>query len=218
VRDWIEKLFEMPALTGMGHLQTVPDANLGLGWIYYGLARVVRPRNIVVIGSYRGFVPLVLGKALSDNQDGGRVVFIDPSMVDDFWKDAANVRAHFSRYEVANVEHHLMTTEEFIKTDAYASLGSVGMVFIDGYHSEEAARFDFNAFQGLLAPEGVILLHDTVACKVTQIYGADRAYERRVKVFVDQLKRDNQLQVFDLPFGQGVTLVRKLQSGVGGRK
>jgi hypothetical protein len=31
-----------------------------------------------------------------------------------------------------------------------------------------------------------------------------------VKMFVDKLKQDERLQVFDLPFDQGVTLVRKL--------
>src|SRR5882724_5869617 len=114
LKAWIEKLFDMGDLTRMGHLQSVADANLGLGWIYYGLARVIRPKTAVVVGSYRGFVPLVLGKALTDNLDGGRVVFIDPSLVDDFWKDARKVREHFERFEVTNIEHHLMTTEEFI--------------------------------------------------------------------------------------------------------
>jgi hypothetical protein len=42
------------------------------------------------------------------------------------------------------------------------------------------------------------------------MYGAERAYEKRVKCFVDSLKQDIRLQVFDLPFDQGVTLVRKL--------
>src|SRR3954451_9365724 len=143
----------MPELLLMGHGQTVADENLGLGWIYYGLARVIRPTIAIVIGSYRGFVPLVIGKALSDNGDGARVIFIDPSMVDDFWKTPQDVQAHFARFEVTNVEHHLMTTEEFVKTDAYASLGSVGMLFIDGYHSEKAARFDYESFERLLAPE-----------------------------------------------------------------
>jgi predicted O-methyltransferase YrrM len=211
VKDWIENLFELRSLTGMGHLQTVADANLGLGWIYYALARVIRPKTAVVVGSYRGFVPLVLGKALTDNLDGGRVVFIDPSLVDDFWKDARKVREHFERFEVTNIEHHLMTTEEFIQSEAYASLGALGIVFIDGYHSEEAARFDYNAFEHLVTQQGVILLHDTIACTVSRMYGADRAYEKRVKAFVDMLKRDTGLQVFDLPFDQGVTLIRKLQ-------
>jgi predicted O-methyltransferase YrrM len=41
------------------------------------------------------------------------------------------------------------------------------------------------------------------------MYGADRPYEHRVKCFVDKLKDDPGLQVFDLPFSDGITLVRK---------
>jgi predicted O-methyltransferase YrrM len=84
------------------------------------------------------------------------------------------------------------------------------MVFIDGYHSEEQARFDYQTFEGLLDPDGVILLHDSVRCEISRIYGTERVYERRVKCFIDELKRDTRLQVFDLPFDQGITLVRKL--------
>src|SRR5262245_880449 len=96
--DWIARLFEHPDLLRMGHAQRAADLNLGLGWLYYSLARMVRPRTAVAIGSYRGFVPLVLGKALADNLEPGEVVFIDPSFVDDFWKDAENVAAHFARF------------------------------------------------------------------------------------------------------------------------
>jgi predicted O-methyltransferase YrrM len=210
MEDWVSKLFELPALTKWGHQQSVEDANLGLGWIYYGLARLIRPKAVVVIGSYRGFVPLVLGKALTDNRNGGQIVFIDPSLVDDFWKDARNVSEHFSRFGVTNVKHFLMTTQQFTQTADYRSLAPLGMVFVDGYHSEEQARFDYETFEHLLVPEGIILLHDTASCEVSRVYGRDRPYQRRVKIFVDQLKQDPKLQVFDLPYDQGVTLVRKL--------
>ena len=41
------------------------------------------------------------------------------------------------------------------------------------------------------------------------MYGADRVYTRTVRYFIDKLRRDPALQVFDLPFGDGVTLVRR---------
>ena len=154
MEDWVSKLFELPALTKWGHQQSVEDANLGLGWIYYGLARLIRPTTVVVIGSYRGFVPLVLGKALADNRNGGQVVFIDPSMIDDFWKDARSVSEHFASFGVTNVKHFLMTTQQFTQTADYRSLPKLGMVFVDGYHSEEQARFDYEAFERLLLPDG----------------------------------------------------------------
>ncbi len=208
--DWIAALFQHRDLTRMGHGQRVEDLNLGLGWLYYALARVLRPARVVVIGSFRGFVPLVLGKALVDNTEGGSVDFIDPSLVDDFWKDPQRVRDHFASFGITNVRHFLMTTQQFVETDAYRDLADVGIVFVDGYHSEEQARFDYEAFRDRLAPDGIVLFHDSTRLRVSGIYGAGRAYEHRVKCFLDGLKRDPALQVLDLPFADGVTLVRKI--------
>jgi hypothetical protein len=40
------------------------------------------------------------------------------------------------------------------------------MIFTNsGYHSEEQVRFDYKAFEGLLYPDGIILLHDTARDK-----------------------------------------------------
>jgi predicted O-methyltransferase YrrM len=116
---WIRRLFEDRPMTKMGHAQRTEDLNLGLGWIYYGLARVARPERIVVIGSYRGFAPMVFARALADNDEGGRVTFIEPSMVDDFWSDPAFVQAHFAAYGLDNIDHHWMTTQQFAQSAAY---------------------------------------------------------------------------------------------------
>ena len=212
MKDWIAELFRDPDLTRMGHAQRVEDLNLGLGWLYYGLARVLRPAVVVVIGSYRGFVPLVLGKALADNGEGGQVCFIDPSLVDDFWKDAAAVRAHFERLGVANIEHYLMTTQQFVESAVYRELGPPGIVFIDGYHTEEQVRFDYESFRDRLSSDGVTLFHDSRYVKRSRMYGPDRVYIRTVRNFIDKLKQDPALQVFDLPVGDGLTLVRRVKA------
>jgi predicted O-methyltransferase YrrM len=210
LKEWIAQLFDDGTLTGMGHLQRTGDLNLGLGWIYYGLARTIRPSTVVVIGSYRGFVPLVLGKALTDNNEGGEVIFIDPSLVDDFWKDPQAVRDHFANYGVTNIRHFLMTTQEFIETDAYFSLAPVGIVFIDGHHSEEQAQFDYEAFEGRLETNGMALFHDTGGYRVSKMYGRNNTYVHRVRDYVVRLNQDARLQVFDVPFGGGLTIVRKV--------
>jgi len=215
MKDWIAQLFEHRELTRMGHGQRVADLNLGLGWLYYGLARVLRPRTVVVIGSYRGFVPLVFGKALADNAENGRVYFIDPSLVDDFWKDPQAVEDYFAGFGVANIRHFLMTTQEFVESEAYRSLDPVGIVFVDGYHSEEQARFDYEAFRGHLTPDGIALFHDSARVRTSRVYGPDRVYEYTVRNFIDTLKKDAGLQVFDLPFFDGVTLVRRVGDGGG---
>jgi predicted O-methyltransferase YrrM len=214
MREWIDTLFETKNLLQMGHHQRAEDANLGLGWLYYSLARILRPARVVVIGSFRGFVPLVFGKALADNSEGGRVSFIDPSLVDDFWKDPSAVQKYFEGLGASNIEHFQMTTQQFVMTESYRSLGEVGLVFIDGYHSEEQARFDYEAFQDRMSAEGIALFHDSVRVRTSRMYGPDRLYEHRVKCFVDTLKSSSSLQVFDLPFGDGVTLVRRAECPV----
>jgi len=210
MKNWIAALFQDVNLTRMGHAQRVDDLNLGLGWVYYGLARVIRPTAVVVIGSYRGFVPMVLGKALVDNGSDGQVHFVDPSFVDDFWKDAAAVNAHFAHHGLSNIHHYLMTTQQFVESAAYRELESLGMVFVDGYHTEEQVRFDYEAFRDRLTGDGITLFHDSSYIKPSRVYGKDRIYTRRVKCFIDTLKQDPALQVFDLPFGAGVTLVRRV--------
>ena len=213
MNDWIGRLFQNADLLRMGHSQRLVDLNLGMGWLYYGLARLIRPQKVVVIGSWRGFVPLVFGKALTDNLEGGSVLFIDPSLVDDFWKDPVAVRDHFARHGVTNVEHFLMTTQQFVESDTYRALGETAIVMIDGYHTAQQARYDYEAFQHLVPPHGVILLHDSLNVDTVNIYGPERAYQRSVKYFVEQLKNDPQLQVFDLPFAGGLTLVQNALQG-----
>jgi len=209
--DWVARLFESPDLLRMGHHQRAEDQNLGLGWLYYALGRILRPRLAVVVGSWRGFVPLTIAKALQDNLERGEVIFIDPSLADDFWRDAARVKDYFLSFGVSNVRHFPMTTQDFVKTSDYRALGKIGLIFIDSLHTEEQAQFDYEAFSDRLEPRGFVMLHDSMIVRPDKVYGADKAYGMSVKYFVDRLKKDPMLQLLDLPFGHtGLTLVRKL--------
>lgn len=218
MRQWIERLLASPDMAGMGHAQSIADANLGLGWLYYAMARSLRPRTAVVIGSYRGFVPIVIAKAMLDSAvdrgEPGVVHFVDPSMVDDFWMDAARVSAHFESFGVPNIAHHRATTQDFVKSPAFAMVASIGMLFIDGYHTAEQARFDHRAFEGELTPEAVVLFHDSVRERISRIYGDDKAYRHTVCRYMDELRRDQRLEVFSLPIADGVTLVRRMDDRV----
>lgn len=219
IDDWISQLFTDPDLARMGHAQKPDENDLGLGWIYYGLVRVAKPARIVVIGSYRGFVPLVLARALADNgpdEDGrvAQVVFIDPSMVDDFWVDPTKVVSYFESHGLNNINHLKKTTQEFVKTKQYQSLENIGLLFVDGYHSAEQAAFDYNSFKDKLTDRAYVLFHDSVSVRNSKIYGQAKAYDHTVRHFMDELKTDPGLQVFDLAHGSGVTLVQKVAPGV----
>jgi hypothetical protein len=142
---FIRNLFSDPEMLRMGHFQRREDLNLGLGWLYYALGRIIRPKSAVVIGSLRGFVPSVIAKSMLDNVEGGEVVFLDPSYVNDFWADPEQVEAHFRRLGTPNVRHYPYTTQQFMATRAYAGLADVGLLMIDGLHTGEQSRLDYLA-------------------------------------------------------------------------
>lgn len=207
--DWIAALLSDGNMLRMGHAQRRADLNLGLGWLYYALGRVIRPLNVVVIGSFRGFVPLVIARALLENSESGNVHFIDPSHVDDFWKDPMFVKEYFLQFGVTNVVHYLMTTQEFVESPTYRQLDRLGLVFIDGYHSAAQAKFDFDAFAEKVVPTGMILLHDSIAQVSSLVYGREEEYVRNVVDFIADLKQSPRWQVLDIPFGEGVTIVKQ---------
>jgi len=208
--DWLEKVFSHPELMMMGHGQRLEDRNLGLGWLYYALVRLLRPRTAICIGSWRGFVPIILGQGLKDNNEGGKVVFIDPSMVDDHWTDSNRTQAWFAELGQDNIQHYRMTTQEFLISDAFKNLGSVDLLFVDGFHSEEQARFDHEAFEPLLSEGAMILFHDSVRKITSYMYGPEKHYEHTVVDYIDKLKLRDDLQVMDFSCDQGVTLVQRV--------
>jgi predicted O-methyltransferase YrrM len=208
MQEFIRKLFTDPQMLRMGHAQSGEDLNLGLGWIYYGLARLIRPQIAVVIGSYRGFVPAIIARALAENSVQGQVLFIDPSYADDFWRDPERVQAHFAGLGTTNVRHFCQTTQEFVRGLDYAKLGPVGLLMVDGYHSAEQARFDYLAFLPKLSADSAVIFHDTLRERTSTFYGPDRAYQHTVCHLMERLGALPGMQVLTLPFGAGATLVR----------
>lgn len=208
MEDFIRTLFRDPDLLRMGHAQSLPDLNLGLGWLYYALGRILRPRHAVVIGSYRGFVPSVIAKALLDNQAGSELLFVDPSYADDFWKDPGRVEQRFAELGTPNVRHYLHTTQSFVQTPEYAALSDVGLLMVDGYHSAEQARTDYLAFLPKLSAQALVLFHDSTIKRTSRFYGPDKAYEHTVCDFMERLKLTPGLEVMNLPIASGLTLVR----------
>ncbi|ABI57700.1 class I SAM-dependent methyltransferase [Alkalilimnicola ehrlichii MLHE-1] len=205
---FIGRLFEQPDLLRMGHGQRLADHNLGLGWLYYALGRILRPERAVVIGSYRGFAPSVIARALNDNQERGEVHFIDPSFADGFWADPGAVEAHFDALGTPNVRHHRHTTQSFAADPAYAGLGAVGLLMVDGLHTAAQACYDYLAFLPKLDTGAITLFHDSTVRRTSTFYGEDRAYQHSVCDLMAALRADPGLELFTLPVASGLTLVQ----------
>lgn len=208
-KDWIKKIFNYPELLRMGHGQNENDLNIGLGWLYYAEVRISKPKKIVCIGSWRGFVPIILAQALKDNKNKGKLIFIDPSLADNFWKDKQKTLLWFKKFGISNIEHHLKTTQEYVQTKHYQKLNNIGLVFIDGYHTAKQAEYDFKVFEKKLGLNPTIFFHDSIRPYISGIYGKEKKYEHDVYKFINKLKKIKQYQCLDFYEGSGVTLVKK---------
>ena len=207
---WLEQIISNPEMLKMGHGQTAQDRNLGMGWLYYALARMYRPAKVVGIGSWRGFAPMMFARGMIDNAQPGHVTFIDPGMVDQHWSDPVQVQSWFEQYSVPNIKHYCVTTQEFVLTEAYRDLTDIDILFVDGYHSHEQAKFDHEAFADKMSAKSIALFHDSMSRFNSPVYGKDRKYEYSVCDYITELKQRSDLQVMDLPFENGLTLVRKV--------
>jgi hypothetical protein len=157
--------------------QNTGPGNLGFGWIYYGLARNLRPDFVVVIGSCAGFAPFCAARALQDNA-WGQVIFIDPSYSGEghpgwggrgHWNDEAIVEARFAQYGLTGWIRHLKLTsvEAFAQVKAITAEGSTGMIIIDGAHTADDSMRDFELYASLVK-DGYAVMHDSTSpsCEV----------------------------------------------------
>jgi predicted O-methyltransferase YrrM len=203
----IDRMSQDKDLWMMGHGQDHSSLDIGLGWTYYGITRSHKPKLAVVIGSWRGFVPMLIAQAIQDTGNNGRLLFIDPSLVDEQWSQG-RTDAYFSDYGLQCIDHRLQTSQELIADPEFALL-EIDLLFIDGLHTEEQCRLEFEAFSRQLTTNAITLFHDTHSRIQSKIYGADKPYTHTVCRYMDVLRARDDLQVFDLPIDQGITLIQR---------
>jgi predicted O-methyltransferase YrrM len=199
----------------LGHHEDRSTLNLGFGFIYYGLVRVLRPKHIVVIGSGFGFSVVCLALGLKDNREG-QLTFVDPSysLLRDGplrtvggtsqWDDENKVRAHFRRFGVEDlITHYRLTSGGFFERYEEHGLPAIDLAFIDGNHSYEDVRADFLNSAARMRRNGYLLLHDT------NIYVREFLRHAGVKRWLRVLERERErFQLVDFPFASGVACVR----------
>jgi len=127
------------------------------------LTVVHRPRSIVELGTHRGVSYFGFCEAVQRAKLDCRCLAVDTWHGDEhagFYGDdvyAELRQAHDLRY--AGFSELLRTT--FDDALGYVPDGSVDLLHIDGLHTYEAVRHDFEAWRPKLTRRGVVLLHDT---------------------------------------------------------
>jgi predicted O-methyltransferase YrrM len=150
----------------MPEYDTWPRWKSGLGansHVLYGLARSLEPKTIVEIGSARGKSTCCLALACCHN-GGGHVHAIDPQMVND-WSERetsgdnySHLRANLSLFEL----EEWCTVHRCTSAETAANWREpIDFLFVDGDHSYEGVKSDFDLFAPWLRPEALVAFHDT---------------------------------------------------------
>lgn len=142
------------------------DFQSGLGdsaYLLYGLARSLKPKVAVEIGSARGKSACFVGMALKEN-GSGKLFAIDPHARTN-WNDENSV----DTLQVMRENIHRLKLEKQVEIlrDVSSSAARrwmlpIDMLFIDGDHSYEGVKQDWELFAPFVTRFGVVVFHDTL--------------------------------------------------------
>jgi predicted O-methyltransferase YrrM len=138
----------------------------GFGLIHYSFVTNLRPEKVLAIGSRHGYVPSILALALKAN-GSGTMDFVDANYSDathgvgvafggvENWSgDPAEKFSSFGLRDVINV--HIQRSSEFFSECE----SKYGYIYLDGDHSYDGCRYDFEQSLKFASAGALIALHD----------------------------------------------------------
>jgi predicted O-methyltransferase YrrM len=181
-------------------------------WLLYGIARSMKPSVAVEIGSARGRSACFIAMALKQN-GSGRLYAVDPHTATD-WNDYESVETHdVMRANLKKLElDDVVSIVRKYSAEALAMLPRpFDLVFIDGDHSYEGVKADWDNYTPHMSPFGVVVFHDT-----TWDLNPDNEWHRDdmgVPKFLDEL-RASGYPVITIDKDCGVSIVQPKCHGV----
>jgi hypothetical protein len=149
------------------------DLHMGDGIIVYSMIQHMRAKNCVCIGSGGGFIPRIMTQARIDLYHANIFEGDDNHSWGDigatYVVDACNGIGGPNDLDDKNSFYRKNFSPRFIKETSEAAFYNffirqdikIDLLFIDGDHSYEGVKMDFDLYSQILSPKGVIILHDT---------------------------------------------------------
>lgn len=162
----------------------------------YDIVEALRPRMLVELGTHNGLSYFAFCQSLIENQIDGLAYAIDS------WEGEQHSGLHDSSVYDDVMTHNREYYRSFsypIKAFFNDALGrfednSIELLHIDGLHTYEAVKEDFDSWFPKVAPGGVILFHDIAA----------RIKDFGVCKFWDEISQQYPSFSFNHGFGLGV--------------
>jgi len=165
------------------------DLHMGDGIVVYSMIQHMRAKNCVCIGSGGGYIPRIITQARLDlHQQGifeGNRDYNWGDIGSTYVVDACNgiggpndLENEDSFYRTHFYPRFIKSTSEEAYYDFFVRQGiKIDFLFIDGDHSYDGVKLDFNLYSTILSDNGVIIIHDT-----------DEKYEETLIVSEDSKK------------------------------
>ncbi len=147
----------------------VPDSiQTPYGWcghlpFAYWLVRSIEPRTLVELGTHSGNSYLTFCQAVKEYSLDTKCYAVDTWHGDEhsnrYGEEVFSRIKQYSETRYGGFSSLLRMT--FDEAVSYFADGSIDLLHIDGLHTYEAARHDFETWLPKLAPAAIVLLHDT---------------------------------------------------------
>lgn len=211
------------------------EDHMGDGLVVYSIIQHMRFKNCVCIGSGGGYIPRIMTQARVDLHsqgifegngdynwgDIGATYVVDPcngiggkctiDKTDSFFQ--SNFYPRFIKETSENAFFNFFVPQD-IKID---------LLFIDGDHSYEGVKQDFDLYSSVLNPNGIIIIHDTdkrfgEKLIITEDEKKDFYEFDGPGKLVEELKNNSDWNVFNLfnfgtisnkPSSSGITIINK---------
>lgn len=141
-------------------------------------------KRLVEIGVWHGVTTKLLLNAMTP---GGLLLAVDPYPKGRFGFSVQRVIAQreIARATVGTMEWQRLTGVEAARFYAASERPPVDFIFIDGNHSYEGLRGDWEAWSPLVAPQGIIALHDSCSSAERNIEDAGSVIFTRKVILPD---------------------------------
>ena len=211
------------------------EEHLGDGLIVYSLIQHMRAKNCVCIGSGGGYIPRIITQARLDLHKQGIFEGDDNLSWGDigvtYLVDACNGVGGPNDLEDENSYYRHTFRPRLIKStseEAYYNFFvmqdiKIDFLFIDGDHSYEGVKKDFELYSTLLTDKGVIVIHDTDSNYEESLIVSEDAKKDHYRFdgpskFIKELEKNplyNLINLFNFrilpnkPASSGITVINK---------
>lgn len=143
----------------------MPDSWIGHMPFAYTLVRAVKPRVIVELGTHTGNSYFCMCQAVAEAQTGSTCYAVDTWQGEEHagYYDTAvfGEVSGYNQSQYASFSRLLKMT--FDEARSSFANNSISLLHIDGLHTYEAVKHDFDSWYPKVAERGLILFHDTRA-------------------------------------------------------